>query len=195
MSSKTTRQTSIFVAALTGFASVLFVLWQASTPAYASHHRASVSVTEHSDQVVGQQPLSKLTSSEPVGQTPDLSVMNLRVGPVSSVPGENVEAAVLVHYDGGQPAPTTALRFYRSVDAVISSSDTELVSYEVSFLPLEIRKGYAYRFTAPASAGTHYYGACVDAVAGESITANNCSDASTWSETSTRSISAPPVRQ
>ena len=30
--------------------------------------------------------------------------------------------------------------------------------------------------TAPA-AGTYYYGACVDAVAGESDTANNCSTA------------------
>ena len=29
--------------------------------------------------------------------------------------------------------------------------------------------------TAPSSAGTHYYGACVDAVTGESDTGNNCS--------------------
>ena len=31
------------------------------------------------------------------------------------------------------------------------------------------------RLTAPSSAGTYYYGACVDAVANESDTANNCS--------------------
>ena len=29
--------------------------------------------------------------------------------------------------------------------------------------------------TVPATAGTYYYGACVDAVAGESDTTNNCS--------------------
>ena len=88
-----------------------------------------------------------------------------------------MEATVLVHYDGDDPAPTTALRFYRSADDVISSSDTELKAYEVSFLPLEVRKGYTYHFSAPASGGTHYYGACVDVVTGEAITDNNCSDA------------------
>ena len=31
--------------------------------------------------------------------------------------------------------------------------------------------------TAPSSAGTYYYGACVDTVTGESDTTNNCSSA------------------
>ena len=179
MSSKTTSQASIIVAVLTVCAAVLFILWQAGATAHASHLSASVLRMEHNDQGVAQPPLSKHASSEPSGQTPDLSVMNPRVGPGSSVSGGSVEATVLVHYDGDEPAPTTTLRFYRSVDAVISSSDTELESYEVSFLPLEVRKGYSYRFTAPASDGTHYYGACVDAVAHESTMANNCSDAAT----------------
>ena len=179
MSGNTTSQASIIVAVLAVCAAVLFILWQAGTTAYASHLPASVLGVEHNDLGVEEPPLSKHTSSEPSGQTPDLSVMDPRVEPGSSAPGGNVEATVLVHYDGNEPAPTTTLRFYRSVDAVISSSDTELVSYEVSFLPLEIRKGYSYRFIAPASAGTHYYGACVDATAGESTNANNCSKAAT----------------
>ena len=33
------------------------------------------------------------------------------------------------------------------------------------------------RLTAPSSAGTYYYGACVDTVSGETATANNCSSA------------------
>ena len=178
MSSKTTSQASVIVAALVVFAAVLFVLWQTGTSAHASRLPASVLGMKHNGQGVAQPPPSKHASSEPAGETPDLLVMNPRVGPGSSTPGENVEATVLVHYDGNEPAPTT-LRFYRSVDAVVSSSDTELVSYEVSFLPLEIRKGYAYQFTAPVSAGTHYYGACADAVVGESTNADNCSDAAT----------------
>ena len=40
--------------------------------------------------------------------------------------------------------------------------------------------------TAPASVGTYYYGACVDAVTGESDTSNNCSDAVTVT------VGAPP---
>ena len=179
MSGKTTRQASIIVAVLTVCAAVLFMFWLAGTSSQASHLPASVPGVGHDDLGVEQPPLSKHTSSEPARQTPDLSVMSPRVGPSSSAPGSRVEAIVLVHYDGNEPAPATTLRFYRSVNAVISSSDTALVSYEVSFLPLEIRKGYSYRFTAPESAGTHYYGACVDAVANESTMANNCSDAAT----------------
>ena len=42
---------------------------------------------------------------------------------------------------------------------------------------LLLNQGYAatIRLTAPWTAGTYYYGACVDAVAGESDTTNNCS--------------------
>ncbi len=170
MSSKTARQASVIIAALAVCAMVSLVLWQGGTSAQAAHHDAHFSGAE-------QQPLAKQVSSVPAHTVPDLSTMNPRVGPGSISPGGNVEAAVLVHYDGDDPAPTTTLRFYRSVDAVISLSDTELVAYEVSFLPLEIRKGYAYQFTAPAAGGTYYYGACVDAVADELITDNNCSDA------------------
>ena len=179
MSSETTRKAAIIVAVLTVCAAVLFMLWQAGTSAHASHHPASVLGVGHNDLGVEQPPLSKHTRDEPVGQTRDLSVMILGVEPSPSLPGGNVEAIVVVDYEGNEPAPKSTLRFFRSVDAVISSSDTELVSYEVSFLPLEIRKGYSYRFIAPASAGTHYYGACVDATAGESTNANNCSKAAT----------------
>ena len=37
--------------------------------------------------------------------------------------------------------------------------------------------GATIRLTAPSTVGTYYYGACVDAVPGESDTANNCSSA------------------
>ena len=40
--------------------------------------------------------------------------------------------------------------------------------------------------TAPSSAGTYYYGACVDTVTGESDTTNNCSSAVSVT------VSAPP---
>ena len=178
MSSETIRQAFIIVAVLTVCAAVLFMLWQAGATAHASYVPTPGLGVGHNDLGVEQPPLSKHTRGDPVRQTRDLSVMLLRVEPSSSLPGGNVEAIALVDYEGNEPAPTSTLRFYRSVDEVISSSDTEL-SYEVTFLPLEIRTGYAYRFTAPESSGTRYYGACVDAVADESTVANNCSDAAT----------------
>ena len=52
----------------------------------------------------------------------------------------------------------TTLRYYQSADATITVSASQSAD-----------------LTAPSAAGTYYYGACVDAVAGESDTANNCS--------------------
>ena len=170
MSSRSARRVSAIIAALTICAAVALVAWQAGMSAYAGQGQEFVSGA-------GQQSPAKQVNRVLVHQAPDLSTMNLRLWPGSITAGGTAEMAVLVHYDGDEPAPTTTLRFYRSTDAVILPSDTETMAYEVSFLPFEIRKGYAYQFTAPASAGTHYYGACVDAVSDELLTANNCSDA------------------
>ena len=93
--------------------------------------------------------------------------------------GETFAFIATVTNDGdaqSQSAATT-VRYLRSTDATITKSDTEEGTDEVRALLLN--QGYAatIRLTAPATAGTYYYGACVDAVAGESDTANNCSGA------------------
>ena len=67
------------------------------------------------------------------------------------------------------------MRYYRSTDATISVSDTEVGTNEVSALVASEQVSEGIDLTAPASPGTYYYGACVDAVTGESDTTNNCS--------------------
>ena len=66
------------------------------------------------------------------------------------------------------------MRYYRSTDAAITNSDTEVGTGAVEELSAGATSDQSVDLTAPA-AGTYFYGACVDAVTGESDTANNCS--------------------
>ena len=117
----------------------------------------------------------------PVGiaaqSAPDLVVPGPNVSKTSVETGETFWFIATVTNDGdaqSQSAATT-VRYLRSTDATITESDTEEGTDEVRALLLN--QGYAatIRLTAPSTAGTYYYGACVDAVADESDTTNNCS--------------------
>ena len=72
--------------------------------------------------------------------------------------GEKFTLSVTVSNTGDGASAATTLRYYRSSDATITTSVS---------------------LTAPSTAGTYYYGACVDSVTGESDTTNNCSDSVT----------------
>ena len=83
--------------------------------------------------------------------------------------------ATVRNQGGGEPEPTV-LFYYSSTDATITSDDTQIstdvVSLETSDLVTK-----SLSLTAPAEAGTYYYGACVQSVSGEHNPDNNCSDA------------------
>ena len=76
---------------------------------------------------------------------------------------------------GDGVAAATMLRYYRSSDATITSDDAEVAAVSVDGLAAGSSGEYAAGITAPSESGTYYYGACVDAVDGESDTGNNCS--------------------
>ena len=83
-----------------------------------------------------------------------------------------------VRNQGAGRSGSTTLRYYRSSDPTISTSDTE-VGHGFRF---EALTGGGKRIgvdslTAPTSPGTYYYGACVEPVSEESDTGNNCSAA------------------
>ena len=83
--------------------------------------------------------------------------------------------ATVRNQGGGEPEPTV-LFYYRSTDATITSDDTQIsadvVSLETSNVVVK-----SLSLTAPAEAGSYYYGACVQSVSGEHNADNNCSDA------------------
>ena len=106
---------------------------------------------------------------------PDLVVGSPTVDESSPATGAAFRLSVTVENDGGGTAASTTLRYYRSSDATITTADTEVGTDSIDGLAATGTSRLSLALTAPATSGTYYYGACVDAVTGESDTANNCS--------------------
>ena len=114
--------------------------------------------------------------SEPPPQTnPDLVVDSPSVSDNSPVAGVAFTLSATVRNGGDGDAAATTLRYYQSADATIATSDTAVGTDAVGELSASGTSAESIDLTAPAAAGTYYYGACVDAVTGESDTTNNCS--------------------
>lgn len=105
---------------------------------------------------------------------PDLEV-DASVSDNSPAPGAAIILSATVRNEGDEAAAATTLRFYRSTDASITTADTSVGTAEVAGLAGFGSRGQRLQLTAPTAAGTYHYGACVDAVAEESDTRNNCS--------------------
>ena len=91
-------------------------------------------------------------------------------------PGEAFELTATVGNRGGDASATT-LRYYRSADASITAGDAEVGTDAVAALAAGATSAESLTVNAPTAPGTHYYGACADAVAEETNTSNNCSAA------------------
>ena len=83
--------------------------------------------------------------------------------------------SVTVRNVGARAAAATTLRYYRSNDPTITTSDTEVGTDALAELSPSRSTSESLEVTAPVAPGTYYYGACVDAVTDESDTTNNCS--------------------
>ena len=106
---------------------------------------------------------------------PDLVVLGPSVSDRNPQTGGTFRLLVTVTNQGNSRSATTTLRYHRSADATISTSDTSVGTALVSSLGMSQGAGKTTRLTAPAAAGTYFYGGCVDAVEGESDATNNCS--------------------
>ena len=107
----------------------------------------------------------------------DLVVVDASVSDESPSAGGRASLSVTVRNVGGSAAAATTVRYYRSDDATISTSDTEVGTDSVAALPASGSTSQSLVVTVPESRGTYYYGACVDAVRDETDTTNNCSAA------------------
>ena len=136
-----------------------------STPIRAAH------VTELRAAVV------ELENAAPTGLMPDLVVGPPTVTDSTIAPGQSFTLSVTVRNRGSARAAATMLRYYRSTDSTISSSDTVVGTDRVSALAAGANGAESVTLTAPSSAGTYYYGACVEPVGEESDPGNNCSSA------------------
>ena len=116
-----------------------------------------------------------VTTPDPPLQGPDLVVDSASIDDPTPGPGEPITLSVTVRNQGTAQSADTTLRYYRSSDVTISTSDTEVGSDSLGPLSDPYYYNPSIRFAAPSDVGSHYYGACVEALANELDTTNNCS--------------------
>ena len=108
-------------------------------------------------------------------QAPDLVVESAQTTETAVAPGGAFTFAATVRNRGDDRSSATTLRYYRSSNSNITTSDTPVGADPVSALSPSATDRQSIDLQAPATPGTYYYGACVDAVSGESDRRNNCS--------------------
>ena len=106
---------------------------------------------------------------------PDLVVGTPTVSDDSPLAGASFTLRATVRNEGSGAADSTTMRYYRSTDTTIDTNDSSVRTATVSSLSAGASSAQSTSVTAPSTAGTYYYGGCVDAVANESNTTNNCS--------------------
>ena len=130
---------------------------------YASRNSGSNSWTIHN-----------VEDPPPTG-APDLVVESPSVSDSTLNTGDSFTLNATVRNRGTGRSDATTLRYYRSSNSTISSSDTQAGTDAVGALSASGTSAESISLTAPSNAGTYYYGACVESVSGESDTGNNCS--------------------
>ena len=108
---------------------------------------------------------------------PDLTVDAISVDASALDPGATFTLTAIVRNRGDGVSAATTLRYFRSDDATVSTADAEVDTDSVGAIASGDESELSVALEAPADAGTVYYGACVDAVSGESDADNNCSPA------------------
>ena len=116
-----------------------------------------------------------VTTPGQVSRGPDLVVDSASIDDPTPETGEPLTLSVRVRNQGTAQSAGTTLHYYRSSDMTITASDTQVGTDSLGLLSASGTSNEDISFAAPSSAGSHYYGACVEALANELDTTNNCS--------------------
>ena len=104
----------------------------------------------------------------------DLVVERPAVSETNPGAGASFTLSAVVKNLGNRVSPATRLRFYRSTDSTISEDDTEIGTDRLAAIAaFQTDEGSVETSLAQ---GCYWCGACVDAVDGEFIATNNCSE-------------------
>ncbi len=152
------------------------ITWQSSNPVVASVNSSGlVTAWGSGTATITARSGSRVATATITVARPDLIVPAPSATPNSINTGRAFTLWTTVRNQGAGIADATTLRYYRSTDATISTSDTLVGTDSVSSIAAAHTNDYSINLTAPSSAGTYYYGACVVAVSGENFIENNCS--------------------
>ena len=131
-----------------------------------------IAITVEAQARVSIPPVAKSDALETQG--PDLVIRSVRVESPTIRIGGGVRLHITLTNQGTHAAPATTIRYYRSLDATISADDTELRAVNVGQIGAGKSTTTWALLLSPTVSGVYYYGACVDGVASESDTSNNC---------------------
>ncbi len=106
---------------------------------------------------------------------PDLITISPSVNDSTLTYGQSFTIYATAKNQGLSDAPSTTMRYYRSSNATISTGDVQLGTDPVTALASGATSAESLGATTTFTDGTHYVGACVDTVTGESPTSNQCS--------------------
>jgi hypothetical protein len=106
---------------------------------------------------------------------PDLTVTAPSVSDTTPTTTQTITGYATINNVGGAQSAATTLRYYRSTNSTISTSDTQVGTDTQAILNPGASIVRSEPFIFSPAAGTYWYGACVDAVAGEVVTSNQCS--------------------
>ncbi len=113
----------------------------------------------------------------------DLSAINFQVNNSTTAVNvdntgteTNIDLKVTVRNGGPGSGSAGVVKYYRSDDNIISTSDTEVGEIiSTNILAANATLDELLTLTAPTNTGTYYYGACVEVQPNESNVDNNCS--------------------
>ena len=173
----------------------------ALTTAGASDHEGGLTVPSEAgtyhygacvDSVTGESDTTNDCSSSVMiavlEPAPDLVVKEIDTSN-NIVTGGSFRISVKVTNLGDAQSAATTLRWMQLADG--TGTTTEIGTDDVRALTNPQANHESIRLTAPSTLGTYRYWACVDSVAGESDTTNNCSGRATVTRTNNLATGAP----
>ena len=123
-------------------------------------------------------PAVTVTVRAPPPGNPDLRIGSTRIIRSPVYVYHSMWVSTEVRNDGGGFSSGTTLRLYVSTSQAVPASDrTEAVTVAIPALVASAKFHASFRrLSAPGAGATYFYRACVEAVAGESDTTNNCGE-------------------
>ena len=122
-------------------------------------------------------PIDLFISGIKVEYSSGISVITVKPNEIINFKGSFEKKGGDARGDGTLLGYDVVIKFYRSNDSNITTSDTQLATKTIRSVVYEGRTGFSspYISISGHSFGTKYYGFCIEPVAGEVNTSNNCS--------------------
>lgn len=106
---------------------------------------------------------------------PDLAVDAISANPTQVAPSGSTTLSATLINRGEARSDGSTIRFLRSTNSTITTSDTQIATASLGALSAGARSTINRQLALPAQTRSYWLGICIDVVANEASTGNNCS--------------------